>query len=82
MAAAWAGIPARALYRLLRAGNVPSIPIGESQSQDWSNSRTGTRERACYRYMIPRTAFIRWWESIGIQTTLNYSESKQPLSAA
>jgi len=82
MAAAWAGIPTRTLYRLLRAGNVPSIPIGESQSQEWSNSHTGTRERACFRYMIPRAAFIRYWENIGSTTPINYADSKAPLNAA
>jgi len=81
MAAAWAGMPLRTLYRLLRAGTVPAIPIGDSVSQDWAPSRTGTRERACARYMIPRTAFIRWFEGIGAPAP-NIDTRNPPLTAA
>lgn len=64
-AAAWAGIPVRTLYRLLREGVVPSLPMGDAQEQKFPNANNGKRKRACFRYVIPRVAFIRWWESIG-----------------
>ena len=65
IAAAWAGMPERALYRLLREGAVPCLPMGESQIQNWPRAHDKKRRRACFRYVIPRVAFIRWWESIG-----------------
>jgi hypothetical protein len=65
MAAEWSGIPYRTLYRLLREGLIPCIPVGESQTQKWPNAKSGKRERACFRFMIPRVAFINWLESIG-----------------
>lgn len=65
IAAAWAGMPERTLYRLLRDGAVPCLPMGESQIQNWPRAHDQKRRRACFRYVIPRVAFIRWWESIG-----------------
>jgi hypothetical protein len=65
MAAAWSGIPTRTLYRMLRDGNVPCIPIGDSQTQKWPFAHDGKRRRACFRFMIPRVAFMRWYENIG-----------------
>src|SRR5215472_3930739 len=65
IAAAWAGMPERTLYRLLRAGAVPCLPMGDPQIQKWPDARDGKRRRACFRFIIPRAAFVRWWESIG-----------------
>jgi hypothetical protein len=65
MASEWSGIPYRTLYRLLREGLVPCIPIGESQTQKWPKGKTGKRSRACFRFVIPRVSFINWLESIG-----------------
>jgi hypothetical protein len=64
-ASLWSGIPLRTLYRLLRDGAVPRLPTGEPQEQIFPNAHDGKRKRACFRYVIPRAAFIRWWESIG-----------------
>jgi len=64
-AAAWAGIPLRALYRLLREGVTPCVPMGDAQEQAFPKAHNGKRKRACFRYVIPRIAFIKWWESIG-----------------
>jgi hypothetical protein len=64
-AAKWANIPTRTLYRLLREGAVPSLAMGEAQTQQFPNARNGKRKRSCFRYVIPRVAFIKWWESIG-----------------
>jgi hypothetical protein len=64
-AATWANIPVRTLYRLLRDGVVPALPMGDAQTQRFPNARDGKRRRACFRYVIPRVAFIKWWESIG-----------------
>jgi hypothetical protein len=41
------------------------IPIVDSQTQKWPGTRDGKRRRACFRYMIPRLAFMRWYENIG-----------------
>jgi hypothetical protein len=65
MASAWSGIPYRTFLRMCRDGNVPCIPIGDSQTQKWPNARDGKRRRACFRYLVPRVAFMRWWESLG-----------------
>jgi hypothetical protein len=65
IAAAWAGVPERTLYRLLRDGAVPCLPMGESQDQKWPKAHDGKRRRTCFRFLIPRVAFIKWWESIG-----------------
>jgi hypothetical protein len=65
MAANWAGMPERALYRLLREGVVPCLPMGGSQTQNWPKARDKQRRRACFRYVIPRVAFIRWFETLG-----------------
>jgi hypothetical protein len=65
MAAAWAGIPERTLYRLLRAGTVPCIPMGEGQIQKLSTAKSGKRVRKCYRFVIPRAAFVKAWENLG-----------------
>jgi hypothetical protein len=64
-AAEWANIPLRTLYRLLAEGKVPSLPMGDAQTQAFPLARSGKRKRACFRYVIPRVAFIKWWESIG-----------------
>ena len=56
-AAAWSGIPLRTLYRLLAEGIAPSVPVGKR------NRRSGVRNRACFRYVIPRAAFQRWFEA-------------------
>jgi hypothetical protein len=67
MAAAWAGIPPRTLYRLLRAyeKEIPCLRIGESQEQRWPRAHDGKRNRACFRYIIPAKAFMTWWETLG-----------------
>lgn len=65
MAAAWAGIPQGTLYRLLREGIVPCIRMGAAQTQRFSTAKNGTRERSCYRFVIPRVAFMKAWETIG-----------------
>jgi hypothetical protein len=64
-AATWSGIPRRSLYRLLRDGIAPSIPMGEAQVQRWDKARDGKRRRSCFKYVVPRVAFIRWFEGIG-----------------
>jgi hypothetical protein len=65
MCAAWSGMPQRTIYRLLRDGRIPSIPMGVAQTQAWPAARDGKRPRSCYRFIIPRVAFIRWFENIG-----------------
>ena len=62
IAAAWAGMPERTLYRLLRVGAVPCLPMGESQEQKWGD---GKRRRSCFRFIIPAKAFRTWWENVG-----------------
>ncbi|MGA7235936.1 MAG: hypothetical protein WBY44_09660 [Bryobacteraceae bacterium] len=68
-AALWAGVPERTLYRLLRKGIVPCILMGERQTQDWPSAHDGKRRRACYRFLIPRQAFMTAWETLGIDKT-------------
>jgi hypothetical protein len=65
MAAAWAGVPVRTLYRMLRAGMMPCVAMGESQTQKLSRAKLGKRERRCYRFIIPRAAFVKAWENLG-----------------
>jgi excisionase family DNA binding protein len=65
MAAEWAGVPLRTLYRLLREGVLPCIRVGDSQVQRWPNAHNGKRKRACFKYLIPRQAFIKAWENLG-----------------
>lgn len=64
-ASAWSGIPTRTLYRLLREGVAPSIPMGDPQVQRLDVARNGQRRRSCFRFLIPRVAFMRWYEGIG-----------------
>jgi hypothetical protein len=65
-AANWAGLSNRTLYPMLRAGLVPSIQIGDEQTQSLPNARTGERKRKCYRFVIPRVAFMKAWESFNV----------------
>jgi hypothetical protein len=65
MSATWAGIPERTLYKLLRAGVLPCIAMGDLQEQKLARAKSGKRVRRCYRFVIPRVAFMRAWENIG-----------------
>jgi hypothetical protein len=65
VAARWAGVPERTLYRMLRENIVPCIAMGESQVQKLSTAKLGKRMRKCYRFVIPRVAFMRAWENLG-----------------
>ena len=65
MAAAWSGIPYRTLLAMCCQGRVPCIPVGDRQTQKWPKAKDGRRRRACFKYMIPRVAFTRWFETIG-----------------
>jgi hypothetical protein len=62
-AAEWSGIKYRTLLRLLREGVVPCIPVGAAQAQKMRDRKR--RLRACRTFLIPRVAFIRWFENIG-----------------
>lgn len=63
-AAEWADVPKRTLYRMIKAEIVPCIiPIGEPQEQKLAKAHTGTRNRTCFRFLIPRVAFMKWWEN-------------------
>jgi hypothetical protein len=68
-AAEWAQVPTRTMYKLLRDGVVPSIPMGACQTQQLPGARDGKRRRTCYRYLIPRAAFVKAWENLGIDKT-------------
>jgi hypothetical protein len=63
-AAEWSGIAHRTLLRLLKEGLVPAIPIGAPQNQKLANGKR--RRRACSKFVIPRKAFIRWFENVGL----------------
>jgi hypothetical protein len=65
MAAAWAGVPERTLYRILRDGLLPCIAMGKKQVQNLSTAKSGKRVRKCYRFVIPRAAFVKAWENLG-----------------
>jgi hypothetical protein len=71
IAAAWAGVPERTLYRMLRESMLPCIAMGDVQQQRLPTARSGKRIRRCYRFIIPRVAFMRAWESIGAATVGN-----------
>jgi hypothetical protein len=62
-AARWSGIPYRALLALLRDGQVPCLRVGGPQTQNMGRGHK-KRRRACGRYMVPRAAFVKWFESI------------------
>ena len=57
-ASAWSGIPLRTLYGMLADGLVPSVPVNPHHIP-----RAGARTRKCFRYVIPRAAFQRWFEA-------------------
>jgi hypothetical protein len=61
-ASEWSGIKHRTLLKLLREGLVPSIPVGKTQQQQMRNGKV--RRRACGTYLIPRKAFVKWFENI------------------
>jgi hypothetical protein len=63
-AAGWSGIPLRSLYALLKQGSIPCLSLGESQTQQWDKASDGKRRRSCFRFIIPRVAFIKWFEGI------------------
>jgi hypothetical protein len=65
MAAKWSGIPYRTLLRMCQQGRCPCIPIGEGGSQKWPKAENGRRRRSCFKFMVPRVSFMRWFESIG-----------------
>ena len=62
-AAEWSGIQYRTLLRLLKEGLVPTIPVGKAQTQNMGKGKR--RRRACAKFLIPRVAFMRWFENIG-----------------
>jgi hypothetical protein len=63
-AAFWANIPLRTFYDMLRQGAIPVLPMGNRQDQKYPRARSGKRRRACFRYVIPAKAFMRWFESL------------------
>jgi hypothetical protein len=65
MAAKWAGVPERTLYRMLRDGLVPCIPLGDVQVQKLAAAKSGKRKRQCSRFVIPRVSFMKAWENVG-----------------
>jgi len=73
MAAEWAGIPHRTLYRLLRAGVLPCIAMGDLQEQKLSKAKNGKRVRKCYKFIVPRAAFMKAWENLGSAGTVGNS---------
>jgi hypothetical protein len=68
MAAKWCGIPYRTLLRMCQQGRCPAIPIGEGGNQKWPAAKNGRRRRSCFKFMVPRVSFMRWFESIGRET--------------
>jgi hypothetical protein len=65
MAAKWSGIPYRTLLRMCQQGRCPCIPIGSGSSQKWAKADDGKRRRSCFKFMIPRHSFMKWFETIG-----------------
>jgi hypothetical protein len=63
-AADWSGIEYRTLLKLLKAGLVPTIPIGKPQVHNMGKGKR-RKHRACSKFIIPRVAFMRWFENIG-----------------
>jgi hypothetical protein len=82
MAAAWSGLSSRAIYRLVRTGRIPSIATGAPQIQDLPAARNGTRPRSCFRFIIPRVAFIKWFESIESSTIIGEPAASPGATAA
>jgi hypothetical protein len=68
--ARWAGVPERTLYRMLRAGVLPCIAMGDMQEQKLSKAKSGKRVRKCYRFVIPRVAFMKAWENLSSAGTV------------
>jgi len=64
-AAAWAGVPERTIYRMLREGLLPCLPTGAPQVQQWPQAQDGKRRRTCFKFIIPAKAFIKYWENVG-----------------
>src|SRR5689334_10867013 len=62
-ASRWSKIPYRPLLRMFQRGEAPCIPLGDPQEQNMGRGRK-KRRRACARYLVPKAAFINWFESI------------------
>jgi hypothetical protein len=62
-ASEWSGIRYRTLLRLLKEGLVPSIQVGDAQNQEMPDGKR--RRRAASTWVIPRVAFMKWFENIG-----------------
>jgi hypothetical protein len=62
-ASAWAKIPYRALLRMFKNGEAPCLWLGDPQEQRMGRGRK-KRRRACGRFLVPKTAFVHWYESI------------------
>jgi hypothetical protein len=62
-ASQWSGIRYRTLLLMLKQGLVPAIPVGKKQSQKMPTGKR--RKRACRKYVLPRVAFMRWYENLG-----------------
>jgi hypothetical protein len=64
-AASWAGIPHRTLLDLFNARLLPAIPVGGPGTQILKNGTT--RRRRVGKWIVPREAFIRAWQTFSVQ---------------
>jgi len=62
-AADWVGLNYRTALKLFRDGVAPCIPIGAPTAQNMGKGRK-KRKRTCGRYLVPKKAFIAWFETL------------------
>ena len=49
---------------MLKNGEAPCLRLGNPQTQRMGKGRKG-RKRTCGRYLVPRAAFVTWFETLG-----------------
>jgi hypothetical protein len=60
-AAAWAGINYRVLLDFFHQGLLPALPVGRAHNQLMTGGKK--RRRRVGKWIVPREAFIRAWQS-------------------
>jgi len=59
----WSGIPYKILLRLVKAGVIQAVTIGDKVKQTMPNGQR--RVRACAKFLILSKPFITWVDGLG-----------------
>lgn len=74
----WSRIPEKSLYEMAVAGTIPCIRLGEAQEQRMPSARSGRRYRRYSRIVIPKAAFVRWFENLEADGSASVAEKAMP----